>query len=84
MNQEGCEHGCFQGSELYVNSVRTRIGAVQEWLRKERPDVPCLQETKAQDKGFPVKEFEDVGYQVAFKGRESYNGVAVLSRHPVK
>jgi exodeoxyribonuclease III len=75
--------GAFKAASFNVNSIRARIGAVQEWLRREQPDVLCLQETKVQDKDFPVKEFEDLGYQVAFRGQKSYNGVAIVSRHPM-
>ena len=66
------------------NSVRARLDALTTWLKEEEPDILCLQETKVQDKDFPRQEFEDQGYQVAFRGQKSYNGVAVLSRHPLR
>ncbi len=34
------------------------------------------------DSEFPVQPFVDAGYHVVFRGEKSYNGVAVLSRHP--
>jgi exodeoxyribonuclease-3 len=75
--------GVFKAASFNVNSIRARMGAVLEWLRREQPDVLCLQETKAQDRDFPVKEFQEVGYEVAFRGQKSYNGVAIVSRHPM-
>ena len=66
-----------------TNSVRTRLPIILNWLNKEHPDILCLQETKAQDKDFPVKPFEESGFQVAFKGQKSYNGVAIISKHPL-
>lgn len=52
------------------------------WLVSEKPDILAVQETKVQDKDFPVKTFEDTGYHVIYKGQKSYNGVAIFSRHP--
>ncbi len=66
-----------------TNSVRTRLPIILDWLNREQPDILCLQETKAQDKDFPVKPFEEAGFQVAFKGQKSYNGVAIISKHPL-
>ncbi len=66
-----------------VNSVRSRIGLVLGWLREARPDVVLLQEIKCQTEGFPRLEVEDLGYNLAIVGQKSYNGVAILSRHPM-
>jgi exodeoxyribonuclease III len=66
-----------------ANSVRTRIEIISDWIKVEQPDVLCLQETKVQDKDFPAGRFLDLGYQVIFKGQKSYNGVAIVSRHPL-
>jgi exodeoxyribonuclease-3 len=38
-----------------------------------------MQETKVDDKNFPIGEFEDSGYHVIFRGEKRYNGVAVAS-----
>ena len=65
-----------------VNSVRTRLPILLEWLEKETPDILCLQETKVQDKDFPFDPLEKAGYHVSFRGQKSYNGVAILSKSP--
>jgi exodeoxyribonuclease-3 len=65
---------------LNANSIRARLPLVLSWVERERPDILCLQETKVQDKDFPVASFEMEGYQVLFRGEKSYNGVAIISR----
>lgn len=62
-----------------VNSIRSRLHIIIPWLKDNRPDVFCMQETKVEDGKFPVGEFEDAGYHVIFKGEKRYNGVAVAS-----
>ncbi|MFH1349731.1 MAG: exodeoxyribonuclease III [Pseudomonadota bacterium] len=66
-----------------TNSIRTRISIVLDWLDREKPDILCLQETKVQDKDFPVDPFNKAGYKVCFKGQKSYNGVAIISKRSV-
>jgi exodeoxyribonuclease-3 len=66
-----------------VNSLRARLEIVLEWLKKDGPEVVCLQETKATDDVFPVEALTDVGYQAVFTGQKTYNGVAILSRLPL-
>jgi exodeoxyribonuclease III len=66
-----------------VNSLKVRLPHVLQWLAENPVDVLCLQETKTIDSKFPVAEIEAAGYQVAFSGQPTYNGVAILSRHPI-
>tara|TARA_Y100001970_G_scaffold53979_1_gene68427 strand:+ start:1654 stop:2433 length:780 start_codon:yes stop_codon:yes gene_type:complete len=63
-----------------VNSVRTRIDNILEWIKKEDPDILCLQEIKVITEGFPSQPFEDLGYNLVINGQKSYNGVATLSK----
>ena len=63
-----------------VNSLKVRLPQLLEWLAAKQPDVVCLQETKLEDANFPQAEIEAAGYQVAFSGQKTYNGVAILSR----
>jgi exodeoxyribonuclease-3 len=67
-----------------VNSVRTRLEQVTDWLVKEQPEVLCLQETKVSDELFPHSAFEAIGYRRAISGQKAYNGVAILSRLPIE
>jgi len=66
-----------------VNSLRVRLPQVLQWLETAQPDVLALQETKLSDDKFPVEEIAAAGYQVAFHGQPTYNGVAILSRLPL-
>jgi len=61
-----------------VNSIRTRLGHIQQWLQKNPVDILCLQETKVVDEQFPQDSFP--GYTCAVAGQKSYNGVAILSK----
>lgn len=74
----------FKVASFNTNSIRARLGLILEWLEKERPDVLCLQETKVEDKDFPLPAFTGLGYNAVFKGQKSYNGVAILSPHPLE
>jgi exodeoxyribonuclease-3 len=67
-----------------VNSVRSRQQHLLDWLTQNPVDVLCLQETKVVDEHFPRKPFEDAGYHLYISGQKSYNGVALLSREPLK
>lgn len=66
-----------------VNSVRTRLSHVVNWLQSHPVDVLCLQETKVVDEKFPCEPFADLGYHTYVFGQKSYNGVAILSRSPL-
>jgi exodeoxyribonuclease III len=66
-----------------VNSIRTRLDIVTQWLQRQQVDVLCLQETKVTDELFPLAAFTDLGYQVHISGQKSYNGVALVSRQPL-
>lgn len=66
-----------------VNSVRARLPLILHWVETTRPDALLLQEIKCETDAFPRLEFESMGYQTAVVGQKSYNGVALLSRHPM-
>lgn len=63
-----------------VNSIRSRLPLLLEWLHRSRTDVLCVQETKCQDQDFPQEEFRQAGYHVVYRGEKSYNGVAIIAR----
>jgi len=66
-----------------VNSIKARIGSALPWLKESAPDVVLLQETKTLADDFPRLEIEDAGYNLAVIGQKTYNGVAILSKHPL-
>lgn len=65
-----------------VNSIKSRLGHVKDWLTKKQPDVLMLQELKGME--FPEMEFAALGYKSAFVPQKAYNGVATLSKHPIE
>jgi exodeoxyribonuclease-3 len=67
-----------------VNSIRTRLPHVTDWLQANPVDVLCLQETKVIDQDFPRAAFAELGYQAYVYGQKAYNGVALISRHPLE
>ncbi len=67
-----------------VNSVNARLERVLAWFEAEAPDVAVLQEIKCVDEKFPAEDFERLGYNVVVHGQKTYNGVALLSKHPVE
>ncbi|MFC3908108.1 exodeoxyribonuclease III [Legionella dresdenensis] len=73
----------FRLASWNVNSLSIRLEHVLTWLETTNIDVLALQETKTVDEKFPLQTFTDLGYHVVFSGQKSYNGVAVISRHPL-
>lgn len=67
-----------------VNSLRVRLPHLREWLISAQPDVVGIQETKCVDEQFPYAELQELGYVAAHNGQKTYNGVALLSRHPLQ
>ena len=65
-----------------VNSIRARMEHVKSWLVARQPDVLLLQELKTTE--FPGDVFKELGYSSASVTQKSYNGVAILSRHPLE
>ena len=63
-----------------VNSIRTRVDRVTDWLARADVDVLAMQETKCTDAQFPTMPFAALGYEVAHVGFNQWNGVAIASR----
>jgi exodeoxyribonuclease-3 len=67
-----------------INSVRFRIGIVEQFLQQEQPDILCLQETKVEDGSFPHAAFRALGYDyVLLHGQRMHHGVAIVSKLPL-
>ena len=67
-----------------VNSLTARLQHVLDWLAAHPVDALCLQELKLTDDKFPFDELKAAGYEAAAFGQRTYNGVAILSRTPVR
>ena len=68
-----------------INSVRLRAGLVGRLLQEEAPDILCLQECKSPVDKIPLEAFAALGYpHMIARGQKGYNGVAILSRLPIR
>ena len=67
-----------------VNSLTARLQHVLDWLAANPVDVLCLQELKMTDDKFPLEVLKAAGYEAAVFGQKTYNGVAILSRLPLR
>ena len=66
-----------------VNGIRAAMSkGLAEWLEREKPDVVCIQETKAQPEQIPQLPLENLGYHCHWFSaeRRGYSGVGILSR----
>jgi exodeoxyribonuclease-3 len=66
-----------------VNGIRAAIGkGLLEWIDEVKPDVICLQETKAQPEQIPTLSFQELGYHCYYFSakKKGYSGVAILSK----
>jgi exodeoxyribonuclease-3 len=59
-----------------VNGIRARASQVREWLERERPDVVCLQELKAEPAQIP-EECQLPDYHTYWHGLKGYSGVSL-------
>ena len=70
---------------ISLNANGIRSAARKEffdWMLKQKPDVVCLQETKAQEHQLDDAVFRPRGYHAYFHDAEKkgYSGVAIYSR----
>ncbi|MBV8496212.1 MAG: endonuclease/exonuclease/phosphatase family protein, partial [Gammaproteobacteria bacterium] len=73
---------------ITVNVCGIRSAAAKglfRWLRRQRADFVCLQETRSQEHQLASHDIELAGYQRFFcdAERKGYAGVALYSRHEV-
>src|SRR5438477_6516421 len=62
-----------------VNGVRARQAQLREWMERDRPDVVCLQELKAEPSQIPEQvKLED--YHAYWHGFRAYSGVSLHIR----
>ena len=59
-----------------VNGIRAREAQLSEWLERDRPDVVCLQELKAEPAQIPER-CKPAGYHAYWHGVRGYSGVSL-------
>lgn len=62
-----------------VNGIRARQAQLCEWIERDRPDVVCLQELKAERAQVPP-QCELADYHAYFHGLRAYSGVSLHIR----
>ena len=67
-----------------INSLTVRLPQVLDWLASNPVDILCLQELKLSDDKFPRDALMQAGFHSAAFGQKTYNGVAILSRAPLR
>jgi exodeoxyribonuclease III len=68
---------------LNANGIRSAASkGFFEWMLKQRPDILCLQETKAQEHQLPAEVLNLPGYHSYFHNadKKGYSGVAIYSK----
>ena len=66
-----------------VNSLKVRLPQVLAWLDEQQADILALQELKLEHDKSPIEAFSDLGFQAAWLGQKTYNGVAIISKKPL-
>ena len=67
-----------------VASIRARMDTLTNMLAQEQPDIVFLQEIKVEEEKFPFFEFQLLGYNSVVSGQKAWNGVAILSKEPLR
>ena len=62
-----------------VNGIRARAAQFREWLDRDRPDIVCLQELKAEANQIP-EECKAPDYHAYWHTRKGYSGVSLQVR----
>ncbi|MDD2636932.1 MAG: exodeoxyribonuclease III [Bacteroidales bacterium] len=66
-----------------LNGIRSAASkGLYNWLKEEKPDVLCVQETKAQPDQIDVLQFSELGYHSYIHSavKKGYSGVAIFSK----
>jgi exodeoxyribonuclease III len=62
-----------------VNGIRARAAQLCEWMERDRPDIVCLQELKAEPTQVP-EQCKLAGYHAYWHGIRAYSGVSLHIR----
>ena len=68
-----------------VNGIRAALKKdLIKWVKKENPDIFCIQETKSQAEQVPAELFEELGYTAYWHSAEKkgYSGVLTFAKTP--
>ena len=77
----------YKISSYNVNGIRAALRkGLMQWLGESKPDIFCIQETKAQPEQLDYSKFHDLGYSCYIHSavKKGYSGVAVLTKEQPK
>jgi exodeoxyribonuclease-3 len=63
-----------------INNINKRLPSLLNWLKRDKPDIVCLQELKCETENFPERQLQKLGYSAVWQGQRSWNGVAILAK----
>ena len=66
-----------------INGIRAAVKkGLYDWLDQEKPDIFCMQETKAQVDQIDYKHLESLGYHCYWKSalKKGYSGVGIITK----
>ncbi|PCJ90782.1 MAG: exodeoxyribonuclease III [Porticoccaceae bacterium] len=66
-----------------ANGLRARLHQLKAIVETYAPDIIGLQEIKVSDDQFPLKDINELGYDVIYHGQKGHYGVALLYRLPL-
>src|SRR5881397_17349 len=66
-----------------VNGIRARATQLCEWLERDRPDIVCLQELKAETAQIP-EQCQVADYHAYWHTRKGYSGVSLQIRKDLR
>src|SRR5205809_4215022 len=72
-------HSGVQIATWNVNGIRARAAQLCEWIQRDRPDVVCLQELKAEAAQIPA-ECKLANYHAFWHTLKGYSGVSLHVR----
>jgi exodeoxyribonuclease III len=84
MNTPTKEQNSLKLATWNVNSLGVRLPHLLQWLGNSPVDAVGLQELKLTDDKFPHAELQAAGYHSVAFGQKTYNGVAIVSKRPVR
>ena len=67
-----------------VNSINARIDHLTKFIKYDQSDIYLLQELKCLEEKFPEDQINNLGYFSYINGQKAWNGVAILSKKPLK
>ena len=67
-----------------VNSINARIEHLTNYINTDQSDIYFIQELKCTNENFPYEAIKHTGYNTYVNGQKAWNGVAILSKNPLK